>query len=138
MWVSYLPRIILVLAVMSFGNIGLIYLIEPALIGHLGVELTEPAGLTSVRVGIGAFHLSVALVALYCVASRERVLGGLAIAATITGAVVATRLGGLVATGFNEQVVGLMTPEALSLLIYAGGALLELRLQGAVTTGMHS
>ena len=130
-WVSFVPRVILMLAVLSYGNVGLFYLIEPAFIGRLGIEVTNPAGFTSVRVGIGGFHIGVAMIALYCVAARERVSAGLAIASVMTGVVVATRLGGLIANGFDQQVVGLMTPEAMLLLIFAGAALMQLRLEHA-------
>lgn len=132
MWISYVPRVILVLAVISFGSVGFIYVLEPALIGRLGVEVTNPAGFTSIRVGVGGFNLGVALIALYCVYSQTRVLAGLVIVSTISGVMVATRFGGLITQGFDEQVVGLMMPEALTLLIYAGGSLLEMRLQDTV------
>ncbi len=132
MWISCVPRLILALAVISFGSVGFVYVLEPALIGRLGVEVTNPGGFTSIRVGIGGLHLGAAMIALYCVYSRARVLAGLVIVSTIAGVVVAVRFGGLIIQGFDEQVVGLMMPEALALLIYAGGSLLEIRLQGAV------
>ncbi len=130
-WIQYLPRAILMLAVISYGNVGMLYVFEPALIGRVGIEVTSPAGMTSVRVGIGGFHFGVAMIALYCVAAQTRVFAGLAIMSVMTGVVVATRLGGLVTNGFDQQVVGLMTPEALMLLIFAGAALMQLRLENA-------
>jgi hypothetical protein len=124
----WIARFALWFAVVDFGAVGALYMLDPA--GEAaasGIFAQEAAGLSNLRVGFGAFHLAVAVIALYCALAAERLWAGLCIVATVTAIAVLTRIAGLIIDGAHPRTWLLLQFESLGLLVFLLGLLAEWR-----------
>lgn len=130
----WIARTSLGFAVLDFGAVGLLYLVDPA--GEAAASTIVPieaAGYTNLRVGFGAFHLAIGVIAAFCVAARERLWPGLGIVVTVTTIAVAVRLIGITIDGEHPRTTLLLKFEMLGLVIFALGLLAAWRHRRAAT-----
>ena len=110
--VPWLSRLVLLAASVIFTRIGLGYLLNPvATAGALHTTFGSPAGVTTARVGFGAFPLAFAVILAACLVSSRRRLPGLVMVATIMGLATAARLLGLALDGSAPESRWLLAPE---------------------------
>ncbi len=120
----------LVFAALDFSSVGLLYIVDPA--GEAAastITAAEAAGLTNLRVGFGALHLAIGVIAAYCAIRRERIWAGLRIVVTVTLIAVAVRLLGLAVDGVHDRTLLLLQVETLGLAIFVLGLSAEWRRQ---------
>lgn len=101
----WLARLILAWAVLGFGQVAWTYLTDP--VGsalNSDIALNSVGAVSHIRVVFGGFHLTFALIALFCFLSRERVLTGLLIAAVVITVAVAIRLTGIAIEGTTPRL----------------------------------
>jgi hypothetical protein len=123
----------LVFAALDFSTVGFLYIVDPA--GEAAastITAAEAAGLTNLRVGFGAFHLAIGVIAAYCAIRRDRIWVGLRIVVTVTLIAVAVRLLGLAVDGVHDRTLLLLQFESLGLAIFVLGLSAEWRRQRLV------
>ena len=122
----WLTRLLLLAAATLFFLIAFKYLSDPA--GNAAADaigLGSVMAMSRVRVGFGAFPLSVSLILFGCLASPKRVLGGLMVLATTIAVVTAVRLTGIVLDGPAEEALKLLRVEAILLVLSVAAIFLE-------------
>lgn len=130
----WIARVALGFAVLDFGAVGILYLIDPAAEAAAStIVAIEAAGYTNLRVGFGAFHLAIGVIAAFCVTARDRLWPGLGIAVTVTTIAVAVRLIGITIDGEHPRTWLLLKFEMLGLVIFALGLLAAWRLRRVST-----
>jgi len=121
----WLGRLSLLAGTVILSMIGLRYLLDPVAAGA-AVQTTfgSPAGITSMRVGFGAFPLAFAAVLAVCLFSPGHRRFGLFMVAVLMGAAAGARLLGIALDGPTVASTRLFIPElallALSLLGLGG------------------
>jgi len=115
-------RIVLICAIFNFGVVGMIYIIDPfPITAQIGIELTSAVAVTNARVGLGGFHVGVAVMAAYCAFSKHRVWAGLQIALCMTIVPVLARMYGIFVDGPEQQTLMLLRVESVAFLIFLVG-----------------
>lgn len=133
--VVWFNRLLLLAATFIMTMIALRTLSDP--IGStrpLGIVLNSPTAVTVLRVGFGGFPLGIAIALVMSIQSKERLLTGLFLLASIAGAATATRLQGIVLDGATPYNLGLLRPEVALCVLSAVGIILERRRRGALAT----
>jgi len=121
-------RVLLIYAIFNFGVVGMIYIINPfPITSQIGIELNSAVAVTNARVGLGGFHVGVAVMAAYCAFSKHRVWAGLQIALCMTIVPVLARVYGVFVDGPEEQTLMLLRVEGAALLIFLIGVMVHWR-----------
>ncbi|MSO97067.1 MAG: DUF4345 domain-containing protein [Rhodospirillaceae bacterium] len=124
----WIARAALLFAVLDFGTVGSLYILRPAVeAANATITAAEAAGLTNLRVGFGAFHFGVALIAAFCLLKPERILTGLSVVCAMTATGVAVRIFGLMVDGWHPRTILLLQLECLGLVIFLAGLWAERR-----------
>ena len=122
----WIARGALLFSVVDLGTVGILYIFDPATeAARATITAGEAAGLTNLRVGFGAFHFGIALIAAFCLLKAERVWVGLSIVSAITATAVVVRSYGLIVDGWHPRTVLLLQFESLGLMIFTIGLLAE-------------
>lgn len=119
-------RLVLVAASVLMGVVGTRYLVNPtAAVSEQGTVLTTADALTSARVSGGLF-LALLLILLACMPVR-RLLFGLSVLATVSTALLAVRLLGLLVDGPGPFTLKVLKPEVGLVLLSLAALFLERR-----------
>lgn len=130
----WIARLALGFAVLDFGIIGSLYVIDPAAEAAAStIVAIEAAGTTNLRVGFGAFHLAIAVIAAFCLGAPDRYWPGLGIVVTVTTIAVAVRLIGVTIDGVHPRTTLLLRFEALGLAIFLAGLFAAWRQRSRLT-----
>lgn len=128
-WVT---RFVLLAVTFIFAGIGLKFITDPVhAAGASGIAATSATAVTAIRVGFGGFPLGSAVVALYCLVSKRRVLAGLCLAAMMIGVVLSVRFFAVLTDGTAMENMRLLTAEGVVLAAAIGGILIEARYRRA-------
>jgi len=123
-WIS---RIVLLGATVIFLMIGLRYITDPIQASAAtGVSLGSTLATTTTRVGSGAFPLGFAIFTFACLISRQRILIGVSLVATVIITAIAVRIFGMVADGPSPASTKLFIPEGIMLTLSVVSIVLEL------------
>jgi hypothetical protein len=126
----WIARAALVFAALDFGAIGLLYAVDPAREAAAStIVAIEAAGATNLRVGFGAFHLAIGVIASFCAINRDRYWPGLGIVVTVTTVAVSMRLIGVTVDGPHPRTMLLLQFETLGLAIFSAGLFAAWRLK---------
>ncbi len=122
----WIARVALVPPVVIFTAVALRTLSDP--VGSsavIGIALSGPQAVTTVRIGFGAFPLGLAAFLAACLVSRRRQRIGLGLAATVTAVVTVVRAVGIAVDGTALQSVKLLHAEMGLLLVLLAGLAVE-------------
>ena len=126
--ISHWPaRLILLAASALFIMISLKYLSNPVHVAAAdGISLGSGMAITRLRIGFGAFPLGFAIILLFCLVSRARLLAGLGIVATLDFVILIVRLLSIPVDHSLQQNLPLVRAEAVLLLLCLAGITIEL------------
>ena len=122
-WVA---RLALVPPVVIFTAVAVRTLSDP--VGSsaaIGIALSGPQAITTVRIGFGAFPLGLAVYLATCVVSSRRVVLGLGLAATVTTVVTVVRAVGIALDGTALESVKLLRAEIGLMVVLLAGLAVE-------------
>jgi len=123
---TWIGRVVLTMATLIFGAIGLRYIADPAgASARTGVTLNTALGYTTTRVGFGAFPLALALFSFACLLSRRRLFDGVRLIATLAATVIAVRVYSTIANGAEKESVVLFIPEGILLGLAISAAFMD-------------
>src|SRR5579863_1097484 len=112
----WIGRIVLLGATVIFSMIGLRYITDPIQASAAtGITLGSALAATTTRVGSGAFPLGFALFTFACLISRQRLLIGISLVATVIITAIIVRIFGMVVDGPAPASTRLFIPEAIML-----------------------
>ena len=124
-WIS---RAALAYAILDFGVPAFAALAEPVTVMHAaGITMWTGSAVTTTRVYLGIYPLAIMLIAIYCLLSPPRLLGGLGL---ITLVKILSLIGfgaGIFLEGANGRNLLLIEREAATMLIYTIALAIEWR-----------
>lgn len=124
-WISRFP---LVIATFLFTAIASKFLFDPVHSAAMqGVSLVSGLGITTARIGFGAFPLAFAVITLSCLVSRSRLLTGIYIVLTVFSVVLLVRVFGMIADNSVKENIHVLVPEIVLTLISGVALKVELR-----------
>lgn len=124
-WISRFP---LVAATLIFAAISSKFLIDPVqAAGARGIVFASGAGMTTVRIGFGAFPLAFAIITASCLIAKRRLLAGIYILLTVLAVAIFVRVGGMIADSSAKENMRLLVPEIVLLVISLVALNVELR-----------
>jgi hypothetical protein len=130
----WLSRVILVAGVLILTLVSVKFITDPVQSARAsGVVVESAEGITTLRVGIGAFPLGCALVGFFCVLAKRRVLSGLSFVATIIGVALVVRAAAAVFDHTIPASLFLLRAEGILLALMGVGIVIEVgrrRLEG--------
>ena len=125
---SWVGAIVTLASVVILTLIGTRYLVAPVrAAAELQTSFASPAGVTSIRVGFGAFPLALAAILAACLLTPRRRLAGLAIVTTVMGLAAVARVVGIAIDGPAAESIRLLRPEVAMLALSSGCAAVEWR-----------
>jgi hypothetical protein len=125
---KWLSRIILILPIVLFVQIGIPHLLHPVeTLAGRGISFSSGFGITTARMGFGAFPLGLAVFLLGCVLSDRRVLTGLSLVATMDAVILVMRIFAMNADASVQDNLKLVAAEVVLLILTGIGILLEVR-----------
>lgn len=125
---SWVGAIVMLASVVILTLIGTRYLVDPVrAAAELQTSFASPAGVTSMRIGFGAFPLALAAILAACLLAPRRRLAGLAIVATVMGLAALARVVGIAIDGPAAESIRLLRPEVAMLALSSGCAAVEWR-----------
>jgi hypothetical protein len=123
----WLTRVILLLPTVLFARIGIPHIFHPVeTLAVRGISFTSGFGVTTARIGFGAFPLGFSLFLLGCLLSQRRLLVGLSLVATMDLVLLVVRVSGMMADGSVQQNLRLVEAEVIILIVMGFGIFLEL------------
>lgn len=135
---NLIASLVLIYAALGFGYPGAMYLLFPVKMGATWDFAPSSAfAVSNIRLGFGAFHLGVSVMALIAVFTKQYKYGLITIVVFATLAV-GTRAFGLVVDGMHPRSLLVMSGEGVSLTIFLIGLILYTRhapREGAPTHG---
>lgn len=125
-----IAALVLIYAALGFGYPGVMYLLFPVKMGaSWDFAPTSAFAVSNIRLGFGAFHLGVAVMALLALSMRQYRFGLLTIV-VFAGLAIATRTFGLVVDGMHPRSLLVLSGEAVSTTIFVIGLILHTRFGG--------
>lgn len=125
---SWISRVLLLAPILLFLRIGLPNLIQPtAALGARGIAFQTGFGLTTARMGFGAFPLAFALFLAGCLFPARRMLTGFAFIALLDGVILTARTIAMFPDGSVRENMPLVIAEIVLMILAAAGIFLELR-----------
>jgi hypothetical protein len=122
-----IAALVLVYAALGFGYPGIMYLLFPVKMGaSWDFAPTSAFAVSNIRLGFGAFHLGVAVMALLALAAKQFRFGLLTVAVFAVLAV-ATRAFGLAVDGIHPRSLLVLSGEAVSTTIFLIGLFIHTR-----------
>lgn len=114
-WITRFP---LVAVMILFTLIGAKFGFTPVhSAGARGILFSSGEGITTGRVGLGAFPLAFAIITLTCLVSRKRVLIGLYNILILIGTLLAFRIFGMFADNSVKENMRVLAPEIVLLVL---------------------
>jgi hypothetical protein len=122
----WLGRLVLLAAASLFIAIGVKYVSAPVHMAATdGITLGSGMAITRLRIGFGAFPLGFAIILLFCLVSKARLLAGLGIVATLDVVILAVRLLSIPVDHSLQENLPLLRAEIILLLLCLTGIVLE-------------
>ena len=123
----WLTRLILLLPIVLFARIGLPHALHPVeTLAVRGISFSSGFGVTTARIGFGAFPLGLSLFLLGCFLSERWLLIGLTLVATMDAVLLVVRIFGMMADGSVQENMRLVNAEVILLIVMGAGIFLEL------------
>jgi hypothetical protein len=124
---NLIAALVLLYAALGFGYPGIMYLLFPVRMGaSWEFAPTSAFAVSNIRLGFGAFHLGVAVMALLTLFTRQYAFGLLTVV-IFAALAVGTRAFGLVVDGLHPRSLLVIAGEAVSLTIFLTGFLIHRR-----------
>lgn len=122
----WLNRFILLLPIMLFALIGIPHALHPVeSLGMRGIAFTSGFGVTTARIGFGAFPLGLSVFLLGCALSERYLLVGFNLVATMDTVALVTRILGMKADASVQGNMPLVGAEVILLIVMGAGIVLE-------------
>jgi hypothetical protein len=129
----WLTRLILLLPIVLFTRIGLPHVFHPVeTLAVRGMSFSSGFGVTTARIGFGAFPLGLSVFLLGCLLSQRRLLIGLSLVATMDTVLLVVRIFGMIADASVQQNMRLVGAEMILLILMGVGIVLELSRRAAI------
>src|SRR5262245_2305773 len=123
----WLTRLLLLLPIVLFARIGVPHVFHPVeTLAVRGLAFSSGFGVTTGRIGFGAFPLGLSLFLLGCLLSERRLLIGLSLVATMDAVLLVVRIFGMLADASVHENMKLVYGEVMVLIITGSGIFLEL------------
>ena len=123
----WLTRLILLVPILLFARIGLPHVFHPVeTLAVRGISFSSGFGVTSARIGFGAFPLGLSLFLLGCLLSERRLLIGLSLVATMDAVLLVVRIFGMMADASVQENMRLVDAELILLIVMGVAIFLEL------------
>lgn len=134
---NLLAAAVLVYAALGFGYPGVMYLLFPVKMGaSWDFAPTSAFAVSNIRLGFGAFHLGVSVMALIALFAKQYKFGLITIV-VFAALAVATRAFGLVVDGMHPRSLLVISGEGVSLTIFLIGLILYTRFSARAGAPAH-
>jgi hypothetical protein len=123
----WLTRVIPLLPIVLFARIALPHVFHPVeTLAVRGISFSSGFGITTARIGFGAFPLGFSLFLVGCLLSERRLLIGLSLVATLDAVILVVRIFGMMADASVRENMRLVDAEVILLIVMNLGIILEL------------
>lgn len=123
----WLTRLVLLLPVVLFAQIGIPHAIHPVeTLAVRGISFSSGFGVTTARIGFGAFPLGLSVFLLGCILSEHGLLTGLSLVAVIDAVALAVRIVGMTIDASVQENMRLVDAEIVLLILMCSGIFVEL------------
>lgn len=123
----WLIRLVLLLPIALFAQIGISHAFHPVqTLAARGISFGSGFGITTARIGFGAFPFGLSIFLLGCVLAESRLLIGLSLVATMDAVILVSRIVAMNIDASVRDNMKLVDAEVILLVIIGAGIFLEL------------